>query len=77
MSIVQVQGGGGRIVSDRTSFVGVRIPTEIKVMIKAVNKLDKDIFRRLLKCMSILYNNIVPKSKVFIFNAVVKTVMHW
>ncbi|KAK7496608.1 hypothetical protein BaRGS_00012260 [Batillaria attramentaria] len=49
MSIVQVQGGGGRVVSDRTSFVGVRVPPEIKAMVKLLAKLDSDIFKKLLK----------------------------
>ncbi|PVD34337.1 hypothetical protein C0Q70_05608 [Pomacea canaliculata] len=49
MSIVQVQGGGGRVASDRTSFVGARVPPEIKAMIKPLNKLDKNTFRKVLK----------------------------
>ena len=48
MSIIQVQSGGGRVISDRTSFVGVRVPSEIKTMVKKLNKLDKDIYRQLL-----------------------------
>jgi hypothetical protein len=50
MSIIQVQGGGGRVASSRTSFVGVRVPPEIKAMAKKTANLDKDIFRKLLKC---------------------------
>ncbi|KAL8617172.1 hypothetical protein ACOMHN_014342 [Nucella lapillus] len=51
MSIIQVQGGsgGGRVAADRTSFVGVRVPPEIKVMVKKAAKVDKDIIRKLLK----------------------------
>ncbi|KAK7097600.1 COMM domain-containing protein 5-like [Littorina saxatilis] len=49
MSIIQVQGGGGRVASDRTSFVGVRVPPEIKIMVKKSAKMDKDIVRKLLK----------------------------
>lgn len=51
MSIIQVQGGGGRVASDRTSFVGVRVPPEIKIMVKKSAKMDKDIVRKLLKRM--------------------------
>lgn len=54
MSIVQVQGGGGRVASDRTSFVGARVPPEIKAMIKPLNKLDKNTFRKVLKCNTII-----------------------
>lgn len=49
MSIVQVHGGGGRAASDRTSFVGVRVPAEIRVMVKSLAKLDNDIFKKLLR----------------------------
>lgn len=49
MSIIQVQGGGGRVAADRTSFVGVRVPPEIKTMVKKSAKMDKDVIRKLLK----------------------------
>lgn len=49
MSIVQVQGGGGRVASDRTSFVGVRVPVEIKTMVKSLAKLDNSVFKKVLK----------------------------
>lgn len=52
MSIIQVQGVGGRVhgvASDRTSFVGVRVPTEIRTMAKKSAKMDKEVFIQLLK----------------------------
>ncbi|XP_076447064.1 COMM domain-containing protein 5-like [Babylonia areolata] len=49
MSIVQVHGGGGRVAADRTSFVGVRVPPEIKTMVKKSAKMDRDVIRKLLK----------------------------
>lgn len=51
MSIIQVQGGGGRVAADRSSFVGVRVPPEIKAMVKKSAKMDKDVIRKLLKRM--------------------------
>ncbi|XP_071951799.1 COMM domain-containing protein 5-like [Antedon mediterranea] len=36
-------------IADRTSFVGARIPREVRLMIKNVKKCDKDTFRKLLK----------------------------
>ncbi|XP_043913509.1 COMM domain-containing protein 5 isoform X2 [Protopterus annectens] len=33
----------------RTTFLGARIPPEVEVMVKQMKKLDRDIFRRILK----------------------------
>ena len=50
MSIVQVKGGGGGAVGlERTSFVGARVPPEIRAMIKPLSKLDKTAFKKILK----------------------------
>ncbi|KAH3843340.1 COMM domain-containing protein 5-like [Dreissena polymorpha] len=48
MSIIQVTGTGKSFANDRTPFYGVRVPTEIKTMIKPLSKLDKNIFRKIL-----------------------------
>lgn len=50
MSIIQVTGTGKSVATDRTPFYGVRIPTEIKTMIKPLAKLEKNVFRKLLLC---------------------------
>eukprot|EP00117_Sycon_ciliatum_P003730 scpid100159/ scgid8396/ COMM domain-containing protein 5; Hypertension-related calcium-regulated gene protein len=51
MSMVQVmsqtQSGGPR--ADRTPFYGMRIPEDLKKMIKPANNLDKAVFRQLLQ----------------------------
>ncbi|XP_070554256.1 COMM domain-containing protein 5-like [Ptychodera flava] len=46
MSMVMPPGGG---VMERTLFVGARIPQEVKAMVKPLQKLDKDNFRKLLR----------------------------
>lgn len=69
MSIIQVQGGGGRVAADRTSFVGVRVPPEIKVMVKKVAKADRDIIRKLLKLVMQSLEEEVSYAK---FSSVVK-----
>ena len=51
MSIIQVQGGGGRVAADRTSFVGVRVPPEIKAMVKKAAKMDRGVIKKMLKRM--------------------------
>ncbi|KAL4230190.1 nucleic acid-templated transcription [Mactra antiquata] len=48
MSIIQVTGSGKSIATDRTPFYGVRIPGEIKTMVKLLSKIDKSVFRKLL-----------------------------
>ncbi|KAH3843219.1 COMM domain-containing protein 5-like [Dreissena polymorpha] len=48
MSIIQVTGTGKSFANDRTPFYGVRVPTEIKTMIKPLSKLDKNVFRKIL-----------------------------
>lgn len=49
MSIIQVTGSGGSVGADRTPFYGVRIPTEIKTMIKPLSKFEKSSFRKMLQ----------------------------
>ncbi|XP_071087894.1 COMM domain-containing protein 5-like isoform X1 [Haliotis cracherodii] len=51
MSIVQVVGSGVKASAsaDRTSFIGARVPKEVKALPKPLAKLDKETFRKLLK----------------------------
>ncbi|KAL5012932.1 hypothetical protein ScPMuIL_011483 [Solemya velum] len=49
MSIIQVIGTGKSVVSDRMSFVGARVPNEIKTMIVPLSKLTKQKFRKLIQ----------------------------
>ena len=49
MSIIQVTGSGGSSGADRTPFYGVRVPTEVKTMIKPLSKFEKSSFRKLLQ----------------------------
>ncbi|XP_033103753.1 COMM domain-containing protein 5-like [Anneissia japonica] len=49
MSISSQGKKGGGNVADRTSFVGARIPREVKLMVKYLKKCDKETFRKLLK----------------------------
>ncbi|XP_055959011.1 COMM domain-containing protein 5 [Patella vulgata] len=49
MSIIQVTGTGKSVAPDRTPFYGARVPSEIKSIIKPINKLDQDVFRKILK----------------------------
>ncbi|RUS92020.1 hypothetical protein EGW08_000233 [Elysia chlorotica] len=51
MSIIQVKGGGGggAVGLERTSFVGARVPPEIRAMIKPLSKLDQTAFKKILK----------------------------
>ncbi|XP_077984474.1 COMM domain-containing protein 5-like [Glandiceps talaboti] len=46
MSMVMQPGGG---LMERTLFIGARIPPEVKSMVKLMQKLDKDSFRKLLR----------------------------
>ena len=50
MSIIQVTGSGVSAGADRTTFYGVRVPVEIKAMIKPLSKLEKASFRKILQC---------------------------
>ncbi|GFR97784.1 COMM domain-containing protein 5-like [Elysia marginata] len=52
MSIIQVKGSGGVAGLERTSFVGARVPPEIRAMIKPLSKLDKNTFRSILKVIT-------------------------
>lgn len=49
MSIIQVTGSGGTAGADRTPFYGVRVPVEIKTMIKPLAKFEKSSFRKILQ----------------------------
>lgn len=49
MSIIQVKGSGGNVVSDRSPFYGGRVPPEIKAISKPMTKIDKQTFRKLLQ----------------------------
>ncbi|GFN82194.1 comm domain-containing protein 5-like [Plakobranchus ocellatus] len=49
MSIIQVKGGGGTVGLERTSFVGARVPNEIRAIIKPLSKIDKATFKKILK----------------------------
>ncbi|ESO93858.1 hypothetical protein LOTGIDRAFT_228614 [Lottia gigantea] len=51
MSIIQVKGSGKSVAPDRTPFFGVRVPKEIKSMIKPISKIEQDLFRKLLKLL--------------------------
>ena len=49
MSIIQVKGTGGGITSERTLFVGPRVPSEVKIMAKLLKTCDQTTFRKLLQ----------------------------
>ena len=49
MSVVHIVGEGGSLSTERTSFVGQRIPNEIKVLPKYLKKIDKATFRKILQ----------------------------
>ena len=53
MSIIPVMGSGSKAssASERMLFVGARVPSEIKAIIKPLSKMDKGTFQNLLKCM--------------------------
>jgi len=57
----KVQGkAGGSYGMDRTAFYGVRVPTEIKAMVKPLKKLDKGSFRKILKIIVAVLNGKQP-----------------
>jgi len=60
MSIMQVKGAGGTYAMDRTAFYGVRVPPEIKVMVKPLKKIDKPTFRKILKVIVAVLNGNEP-----------------
>jgi len=45
---------------DRTAFYGVRVPSEIKAMVKPLKKLDKSSFRKILKVIVAVLNGKQP-----------------
>ena len=59
MSFVQVRERSGSGLStgtaDRTPFYGIRIPDEVKGMLKAIKGKDGETIKRILKC-NIIYN---------------------
>ena len=64
MSFVQVKGSGGSSGLERTSFVGARVPPEIRAMIKPLSKLEKSTFKKIMKG-EFMYTKGDPNNETF------------
>ncbi|XP_006632837.2 COMM domain-containing protein 5 [Lepisosteus oculatus] len=48
---VSAIGKPGVQMTDRTSFLGARIPSDVEIMVKHLKNLDKELFRKILKAV--------------------------
>ena len=71
MSFVQVRERSGSGLStgtaDRTPFYGIRIPDEVKGMLKAIKGKDGETIKKILKCNIINYIHIYIYIYIYIY----------